>query len=412
MRIFISHITEEAPIALLLKEIIERKFLSQISVFASNDVHDLTPGEKWLQKIEAALKEANLMLVICSPSSLTRPWINFEMGCAWIKGIEIIPICHSGQGKKLLPHPFSELQSLQLEDTTFVKSLLQALCKYFGISPLPHVNAAAIRDKFKKVVSTISLPEASPQIIHSPEERTKLINSDLETLLRSESIADETVWTSAFLSTLAIGRNDPYPEEQQNYLKLLLKERDLLLSLARKGCTVKCIISPANENHLRHAGVNYAIQRTQRLLKLLKSKDPALRHIDWAISELGTKNLYIIGHISCFEGYKKDTQHGYGLTLRQTARDVISANIDVYSGFFKDLAARSLAKWANQGDLKESSERELLRVAARRCLEESLAFLVEFSKSMPRSNKAVRGRHSRAPGARLGRKNSSRRTPR
>ena len=65
------------------------------------------------------------------------------------------------------------------------------------------------------------------------------------------------------------------------------------------------------------------------------------------------------------------------MNLRQTSRDVVNANIDVYSGFFKDLAARSLAKWTNENNV-ENSERELLRVAATRCLGESLEFLINL----------------------------------
>lgn len=383
MKVFISHITEEACVALVLKEYIEARFLDQISVFASSNVYDLTPGDKWLRKIETAIKEADLMLIIYSPASLTRPWINFEAGCGWIKEIEMIPICHSGQHKDQLPFPFSGLQSLQLEDGRFPEVLLHALCKHFRTSHVPDAHSGSLRRKLQKCLGAISVSDASPQIIHSQRERTKLINDDLKTLLQSHRVAQGTVWSSAFLSTLAIGPDDPYPEEEQDYLELLLQEQELLLSLARKGCTIKFIISPANKNHIRHAGIDYAIQRTKRLLELLKCQDTAIvnamKHIDWAISELGTKNLYIIGHISCFEGYKKGIQQGYGLTLRQTTRDVINANIDVYSGFFKDLAARSLAKWTNEKDI-ESTERELLRLATIRCLGESLGFLKRFEK--------------------------------
>ena len=70
MNVFISHITEESSIARELKKYIENKFLCQIKVFVSSDVRDLTPGHRWLEKIETALKECNILLIICSPSSL------------------------------------------------------------------------------------------------------------------------------------------------------------------------------------------------------------------------------------------------------------------------------------------------------------------------------------------------------
>ncbi len=379
--VFVSHITEEAPIALELKKFIETSFLGTISVFASTDVHDLTPGSRWLDRIEKALKESTLLLIICSPSSLTRPWINFEAGCGWIKGAEIIPICHSGQRKDQLPYPFSQFMALSLFDEAFGETLVQSLCTYFKIGK-PPCDFKKLSKRLERARSSISGGDATPQIIHSPKERTKLVNDDLRTLLHSTRVAEETVWTSAFLSTFAIGPDDPYRDEGQEYLKLLLEERDLLLQLGRKGCTIKCIISPANKNHIRHAGIDYAIKRTQTLIDLLGSNEKALSRIDWAISELGTKNLYIIGHLSCFEGYKKGIQQGYGLTLRQTSPDVVKANIEVYTGFFKDLAARALANWADRNDAA-TSERELLRMAARRCLESSLDFLYSFSAALP-----------------------------
>ncbi|WP_321478106.1 toll/interleukin-1 receptor domain-containing protein [uncultured Paludibaculum sp.] len=387
MNVFVSHTTGEAPIALALKDLLERTFPGSVTVFVSSDVHDLTPGDKWLRKIEAALKQSNLVLVICSPSSLTRPWINFEAGCAWAQGLDIIPICHSGQKKDQLPHPFSELQALQLEDETFGRSLISVFCQHLKVlNRGPDVDLGKVHRKLEKATRATGASEALPLIINCPRERTKLINDDLKLILGTPRVAQETVWTSAFLSTFAIGPDDPYPPEDKDLLRLLLQEREMLMRLAGKGCTIKCIISPANRNHIRHAGIDYAVKRTNRLLGLLRSSEKALKSIDWAISELGVKNLYILGHVSCFEGYKKGVHQGYGLTLRQTAPDVISANISLHSGFFRDLAARTLLKWGRNTD--QGGERELLRNAAIRCLEDSLDFLTEFAKATPSSSAA------------------------
>lgn len=380
MNVFISHITEESQVALELKKFIERKFLKQIAVFASSDVHDLTPGERWLTKIDEALRESNVLLVICSPSSLSRPWINFEVGCGWIKNIEIIPVCHSGQRKDQLPFPFSTFQSLQAEDENFGNQLLEALATHFKWEKVPKTRKQCPPGLYD-VLSKITVVDASPQIIHSPDERTKLIINDLKTLLKSDNVEKEIVWTSAFLSTFAIDKSDPYPDDKKAYLALLLEEKDLLMRLAKRGCNIKCIISPANKNHIRHAGIDYAIQRTRELLGLLSSENTALNHIDWAASELGTKNLYIIGNISCFEGYKKGINQGYGLTLRQTAKDVVQANIEVYKRYFEDLAASTIAKWANESD-NVSSKREWLRIATMRSLNSSRLFLEEFKKKI------------------------------
>lgn len=395
-KVFISHISEEAGLAQALKTFIESKTRRKISAFASSAFEDLTPGMKWPGRVTTMMKEASILLVICSPTSLTRRWINFEAGCAWMTDMTIIPLCHSGQRKDDLPYPFGQYQSLQLEDPNFGKLLLTALRTHLGIRQSPTGSHHPLRTKLRKILEVIAGPEAIPLIIHSPKERTRLITNDLKTLLARPLIGKETVWTSAFLSSFAIGRRDPYPPDQKEYLRLLLEERDLLLQLARKGCLIRCIISPANENLVRHTGFESALRRTKRLLRFLRSKDSALEHIDWATSELGTKNLYIVGWLSCFEGYKKGVQPGYGLTLRQTSRDVIATNVEVYNGFFSDLAARSLAKWTDKRN-KETSERDLLRAAAIRCLEDSLIFLDQFGRRTLGREKRDHRRRARRP---------------
>ncbi len=115
MNAFISHIKEEAGIALKLKECIESTFAGQVEVFVSSDVRDLPAGSKWLTEIDAALNSSLVFLVLCSKNSLKRPWINVEMGCVWIKGVPIIPLCHSGQTKGELPSPISSFQALEMK---------------------------------------------------------------------------------------------------------------------------------------------------------------------------------------------------------------------------------------------------------------------------------------------------------
>ena len=60
---FISHTAIEAPIALLLKELLQSSFPGLVTVFASSDARDETPGERWFPKIEAALLAARAIEV-------------------------------------------------------------------------------------------------------------------------------------------------------------------------------------------------------------------------------------------------------------------------------------------------------------------------------------------------------------
>jgi hypothetical protein len=156
MKVFISHISEEAPLAHVLKEWMEGSFPGLIEVFVSSDIHDLPGGRKWLDEIDTALQDAQLFLVLCSPHSLPRPWINFETGCAWIKRIPILPLCHSGQAKGNLPPPISEFQALEVEDPSFIGDFLSSLAEHLSISKLPRIDQRAMKDEIGSALAQIA----------------------------------------------------------------------------------------------------------------------------------------------------------------------------------------------------------------------------------------------------------------
>ncbi len=99
-RLFISHISEECAVADRIKIALTRDFLGLLDVFVSSDTDSIAAGEEWLRSIEKALRDCAVFVILCSPDSILRPWINFEAGAAWMRDIPLIPICHSG----LLPH--------------------------------------------------------------------------------------------------------------------------------------------------------------------------------------------------------------------------------------------------------------------------------------------------------------------
>jgi TIR domain len=123
MRMFISHVNEDARIAAKLKEIIEREFLGLPKVYVSSDGETIAAGEDWLNALDLTLRETELLLVLCSPNSIRRPWINFELGAAWMLKVPIIPICHSGLMPRDLPIPLSLRQGISLSNSEHLPHL-------------------------------------------------------------------------------------------------------------------------------------------------------------------------------------------------------------------------------------------------------------------------------------------------
>jgi len=140
MKVFLSHISEEAPLGAALKQWLQSTFLGQIDVFLSTDPASLPPGTDWFDKIDHAMNEADMLLILASPQALKRPWINFEAGVAWARRIDILPLCHSGQRKGQLPPPISRFQGIDLQSASSLRDLFRLLGEKIGASKLPRIS--------------------------------------------------------------------------------------------------------------------------------------------------------------------------------------------------------------------------------------------------------------------------------
>lgn len=110
-KIFISFIHEEAEVAAALQQLIRAKLERDDDVFLASE-WQIYAGEDWLRKITAELRESKVVVLLLSPCSVRRPWVNFEAGGAWLASKVLIPVRHAGLALERLPTPYSSLQSL------------------------------------------------------------------------------------------------------------------------------------------------------------------------------------------------------------------------------------------------------------------------------------------------------------
>lgn len=146
-KVFISHITEERHLAELVKAQISKDFLGMLDVFVSSDQVSITVGSKWLTEIDEALKAAQIELILCSRDSVRRPWVNFEAGAGWVKGIPVIPVCHTGMRPVDLPIPLNMLQGIAANEQSGWQSVYELLAAKLG--------SAVPSSDFTKLVSEI-----------------------------------------------------------------------------------------------------------------------------------------------------------------------------------------------------------------------------------------------------------------
>ncbi|MDN3688670.1 toll/interleukin-1 receptor domain-containing protein [Cyclobacterium jeungdonense] len=131
--IFISHISEEKEIANNLKSFIETRFLKTVDVFSSSHDESLKLGDDWMDTIKKSMKNCKLIIILCSPISISRPWINFEAGAGWIRNLPVIPLCHSGLTPGKLPVPLNSFQGGLINNEDDVSKLFKKIAEILGI---------------------------------------------------------------------------------------------------------------------------------------------------------------------------------------------------------------------------------------------------------------------------------------
>jgi TIR domain len=224
--VFLSHISEEAELAGLFKAEIERAFLGMIDVFVSSDTSSISVGKNWLDRITEGLRSAEAILILCSPVSIARPWINFEAGAGWARGIAVAPLCHSGLRPVQLPLPLNLLQGIEAHDEAKRGGLFAMLAGKLS-SATPTIDAKAFAKRVLEFENGYSLeiraaphlkaiqsiwPELVPAIRNSggqtnnvqgaPDWKVTTIRSSLEALKKEKFLDyDYSVTTMMFGDT-------------------------------------------------------------------------------------------------------------------------------------------------------------------------------------------------------------------
>jgi hypothetical protein len=171
-RVFISHISEERASAAQLKRALTSDFLGLVEVFVSSDTECISAGEEWLQSVAKALRECAVVVILCSPESVKRPWINFEAGAAWMRDIPLVPVCHLGLVPRDLPIPLSLRQGIALESADGLKVLYRKVADVIS-SQIPDRDFEALRAELLASRPQMS-PTVPPEVDRDREIRERL----------------------------------------------------------------------------------------------------------------------------------------------------------------------------------------------------------------------------------------------
>lgn len=118
----------------MIKKLIDKAYNLGFELFISSDVSGISAGSPWIDNINNALKQCSLMISLCSPVSVQRPWINYEAGAAWGLGKTMIPLLHSGLKLSALKAPLSQFQAIDISNDKFVHNMFNTISKIQGNS--------------------------------------------------------------------------------------------------------------------------------------------------------------------------------------------------------------------------------------------------------------------------------------
>jgi len=164
-----------------LKAALARDFLQMLDVFVSSDGESISAGDDWLKSIDDALEQSALMLILCSPSSIRRPWINFEAGAAWMRKIPLIPLCHAGLTPGDLPAPLSFRKGLLLTDSRGLQQLYARIARELDCAT-PDSSFESLAEAFAKVGQALKPNERDVDLL----DRDRGIKRRLDEALRHE----------------------------------------------------------------------------------------------------------------------------------------------------------------------------------------------------------------------------------
>jgi hypothetical protein len=107
--IFISWSGEKAKIyACFLNKVLNKVFGKRSEIFYSQNIES---GTLWLERINQALEEAKVGIIILTRESMYKPWVNYEAGAMHKEKASIIPVCVDISFADLDSHPLRFFQA-------------------------------------------------------------------------------------------------------------------------------------------------------------------------------------------------------------------------------------------------------------------------------------------------------------
>ena len=222
MKIFISHVTADEALASVLKEYLESIFLNA-TVFVSST--DLKGGQVWIERLREALHEADAVIAVITPRSLTSKWVYFEAGAGFTSK-RTIPVVDGGLSFDQVGPPLSFLQARHL-DTAGLESLARDVARLGNVrDPVRFPTLDAALQKIGELTS--ALAKSTQLTVQPPTRSSDTQATDLDRVLLSLQTEVNALARSTLISAIKKqGASFDVPSDQELATTSLLEVMQL-----------------------------------------------------------------------------------------------------------------------------------------------------------------------------------------
>ncbi len=105
-QVFVSYAEADRELALQIADDLRD---AGVRVFEASE--SIRLGTRWLDEIEDALRTVRALVAVCSPDSISKPWLLFESGGAWGRDIPVVPALSDDSLRPRLPAGLSAFQA-------------------------------------------------------------------------------------------------------------------------------------------------------------------------------------------------------------------------------------------------------------------------------------------------------------
>jgi hypothetical protein len=129
--VFISHASEDAPLAKAFSELIQDVSSGMVPSYSSSSTEDevgIPYGKDWFDWIEEKIKCAGNVVALITPTSVDRPWILFEAGFGRaVENVRVFGLRLGTTGEEAYVGPFKALMNSGSEEDELLKLCRQLL---------------------------------------------------------------------------------------------------------------------------------------------------------------------------------------------------------------------------------------------------------------------------------------------